>query len=164
MPDTLKKLIVFDLDGTLADSKAALDDEMAQLVISLLKVAQVAIISGGDWPQFQKQVLSHLPENQALANLSILPTCGTKYYRYKSDWKKLYSEDFTKAEKTKIITSLNHAVKESGFKNEKIWGKLIENRRSQITYSGLGQQAPLDAKKIWDPHFTKRKKNKRKTR
>ena len=28
----MKKLIVFDLDGTLAESKAALDDEMAELL------------------------------------------------------------------------------------------------------------------------------------
>ena len=29
--------------------------------------------------------------------------------------------------------------------------------RSQITLSALGQQAPLEAKKGWDPDFTKRK-------
>jgi hypothetical protein len=74
------KLIIFDLDGTLAQSKAALDDEMSSLLISLLRVSKVAVISGGDWTQFQKQVLSHLPENQTLENLSILATCGTKFY------------------------------------------------------------------------------------
>ena len=69
----MKKLIVFDLDGTLAESKAALDAEMATLVRSLLDVVKVAVISGGDWPQFEKQVLSHLPNGSNLANLSILP-------------------------------------------------------------------------------------------
>ena len=72
------KLIAFDLDGTLAESKAALDPEMAKLLTSLMDVAKVAIISGGDWPQFEKQVLSHLPKGQSLQSLSILPTCGTK--------------------------------------------------------------------------------------
>ena len=154
----MKKLIVFDLDGTLAQSKAALDDEMTALLSHLLKVAKVAIISGGDYPQFQKQVLSHLPHNETLQNLSILPTCGTKFYQYKSDWTKLYSEDFTDEEKDKIISNLNKAVEQSGFKPSKTWGELIENRGSQITYSGLGQQAPLEDKKDWDPHFEKRKK------
>ena len=129
-----------------------------QLLSSLLTVAKGAIISGGDWPQFQKQVLSHLPQKQGLENLSILPTCGTKYYQYKSGWTKRYAEDFTQDEKNKIITTLNKAVEEGGFKAEKTWGELIENRGSQITYSGLGQQAPLDAKKSWDPHFEERKK------
>ena len=154
----MKKLIVFDLDGTLAQSKAALDDEMTALLSHLLMVAKVAIISGGDYPQFQKQVLSHLPHNETLQNLSILPTCGTKFYQYKSDWTKLYSEDFTDEEKDKIISNLNKAVEQSGFKPSKTWGELIEDRGSQITYSGLGQQAPLEDKKDWDPHFEKRKK------
>lgn len=154
----MKKLIVFDLDGTLAESKAELDVEMATLLSHLLTVAKVAIISGGDYPQFQKQALSHLPHNQTLQNLSILPTCGTKFYQYKSKWTKLYSEDFSDEEENKIISNLNKAIEQSGFKTEKTWGNLIENRESQITYSGLGQQAPLDAKKTWDPDFKKREK------
>ncbi len=156
----MKKLIVFDLDGTLAESKAALDEEMATLLSRLLAVAKVAIISGGDWPQFEKQVLSHLPQQQELENLSILPTCGTKFYQYKSGWMKLYSEDFTADEKTKIINSLHSAFEESHLTAVKTWGEQIEDRGSQITFSGLGQQAPLEAKKSWDPDFEKRKKMK----
>lgn len=53
----MKKLIVFDLDGTLAESKSPLDVEMATLLGTLLSLVKVAIISGGDWPQFEKQVL-----------------------------------------------------------------------------------------------------------
>jgi len=44
----VKKLIVFDLDGTLADSKSALDAEMSALLHDLLGIVQVAVISGGD--------------------------------------------------------------------------------------------------------------------
>jgi HAD superfamily hydrolase (TIGR01484 family) len=155
----MKKLIVFDLDGTLAESKAAIDAEMAKLFAGLLDVAKVAIISGGDWPQFQKQVIAHLPKGSKLAKLSILPTCGTKFYQYKpSGWKKIYSEDFTPAEKQKIIDSLNVAVEKSGFKTDKTWGDQVEDRDSQITFSALGQKAPLERKKAWDPDFKKRKK------
>ncbi|MDB5156588.1 MAG: phosphoglycolate phosphatase [Mucilaginibacter sp.] len=154
----MKKLIVFDLDGTLAESKAAIDDEMVKILNALIDVVKVAIISGGDWPQFEKQVLSHLSNQKAFKNLSILPTCGTKFYQYKSGWKKLYAEDFTADEKKKIITSLNAAVEEQGFKPEKTWGEQIEDRGSQITYSALGQEAPLKEKKEWDPGFAKRKK------
>ena len=95
----MKKLIVFDLDGTLAESKSSLDVEMSRLLGDLLGILKVAIISGGDWPQFEKQVLSHLPQNGCLPNLSILPTCGTKFFQYEGSWKKLYSEDFSPDEK-----------------------------------------------------------------
>jgi len=155
----MKKLIVFDLDGTLAESKAAIDKDMVTVLDALLHVAKVAIISGGDWPQFEKQVLAKLEHSKKLKNLSILPTCGTKFYQYKkSKWVKLYSEDFSDDQKTKIIDSLNKAVEESHIKPTKTWGEQIEDRGSQITFSALGQQAPLDAKKDWDPKFAKRKK------
>src|ERR1035441_4722979 len=153
----MKKLIVFDLDGTLAKSKSALDPEMATLLHDLLEVVKVAVISGGDWPQFEIQLLSHLPHDQRLTNLSVLPTCGTKFFRYSGTWTKIYSEDFTANEKKKIIDSLNKAFQAAGFKVERVWGEVIEDRGSQITLSALGQKAPLAQKKKWDPDFAKRK-------
>ena len=156
----MKRLIVFDLDGTLAESKSSLDKEMASLLNDLLRVVKVAVISGGGWEQFEKQLLSNLPHDDGLENLSLLPTCGTKFYKYTGDWDKIYSEDFTDKEKKKIINSLKTVIEEAGFKIEKVWGEAIEDRGSQITYSALGQQAPLDEKKKWDPDFAKRKKMK----
>jgi phosphomannomutase len=153
----MKKLIVYDLDGTLAESKSPLDAKMSALLHDLLGVVKVAIISGGDWPQFEKQVLSKLPHDERLVNLSILPTCGTKYFQYKGDWKKIYSEDFTVGEKEKIVSSLEKAVGQAGFQAAKVWGEVIEDRGSQITFSALGQQAPLEEKDKWDPDYTKRK-------
>jgi HAD superfamily hydrolase (TIGR01484 family) len=154
----MKQLIVFDLDGTLAQSKAALDSEMSTLLDKLMLTVKVAVISGGAWAQFQKQVLSHLTVDDRLKKLSLLPTCGTKFYRYDGQWEKLYSEDFSDDERKKVISSLTKAIEQSGFKPEKVWGELIEDRGSQITYSALGQEAPLDAKVKWDPDFAKRNK------
>jgi phosphomannomutase len=131
---------------------------MAALLHQLLGIVKVAVISGGDWPQFEKQLLSNLPDDGSLANLSLLPTCGTKFFQYTGEWKRLYSEDFTAGEKQKIISSLQKAVAVAGFKVEKIWGEAIEDRGSQITYSALGQQAPLEEKGKWDPDFAKRQK------
>ena len=156
----MKKLIVFDLDGTLTESKAALDIEMSALLRDLLGVVKVAVISGGSWPQFEKQVLTNLPHNESLVNLSLLPTCGTKFFKYVKDWEEIYSEDFTADEKEKIIRALKNAFTAAGFKIDKVWGEVIEDRGSQITFSALGQQAPLEEKKKWDPDFAKRKKMK----
>jgi phosphomannomutase len=154
----MKKLIVFDLDGTLAPSKSALGTDMSSLLHDLLGIVKVAVISGGDWPQFQKQLLSNLPQDERLVNLSVLPTCGTKFFQYSSGWKELYSEDFTTPEKEQITSSLHKAFGEVGFKVERVWGKVIQDRGSQITLSALGQQAPLAEKVKWDPDFAKRKK------
>src|SRR5277367_2021281 len=156
----MKQLIVFDLDGTLAESKSSIDAEMAKLLNTLLGIVKVSVISGGAWQQFEKQVLAHLSQDERLKNLSLLPTCGTKFYKYESKWELLYSEDFTDAEKQKIIDSLKKAMEPSECKVEKVWGDVIEDRGSQITFSALGQKAPLEEKKKWDPDFTKRKKMK----
>ena len=154
----MKKLIVFDLDGTLAESKSSLDAEMSALLHDLLAIVKVAVISGGDWPQFEKQLLSNLPHDERLVNLYILPTCGTKFFQYAGDWKKIYEEDFTMDQREKILSSLKKALGVADFKIEKVWGEQIEDRGSQITFSALGQQAPLEEKLKWDPDLTKRKK------
>jgi phosphomannomutase len=154
----MKALLVFDLDGTLAASKSAIDAEMSTLLGTLLDVVRVAIISGGAFPQFGEQVLAHLPSGAHLENLSLLPTCGTRFLQYEKRWKQLYSEDLSETQKQKIIGALNEAVTASGFRAKQLWGDQIEDRGSQITYSALGQQAPLEEKKTWDPDFSKRKK------
>jgi phosphomannomutase len=157
---SVKELVVFDLDGTLAQSKSSIDAEMATLLNKLLGLIRVAVISGGNWPQFQKQVLSHLTSDERLKHLSLLPTCGTQFYQYDTSWQKLYAEDFTGEQKEKIISSLKKAIEQSGLKPEKVWGEVIEDRGSQITFSALGQEAPLEEKVKWDPDFAKRKKMK----
>ena len=151
-------LIVFDLDGTLAESKSALDAEMATLLGRLLRTIEVAIISGGDWPQFEAQVLSRLADDTRLSNLSLLPTCGTKFYTHAGIWKTLYSEEFSAPQKKIIIDALQEAPETAGIELEQHWGDVIEDRGSQIIFSALGQAAPLAEKKNWDPDFAKRKK------
>jgi phosphomannomutase len=154
----MKTLIVFDLDGTLALSKSPIDDEMVGLLTSLLGVAKVAIISGGDISQFQTQVIARLPTGDRFDQLYLEPTNGTRFYEFKDGWQKLYSEDLSDAQKQKITSALQDAVAKSGFAATKTWGDAIEDRGSQITYSALGQQAPLDEKSKWDPDFAKRQK------
>jgi HAD superfamily hydrolase (TIGR01484 family) len=149
---------VLDLDGTLAPSKSSLAPETAALLHDLLSMVKVAVISGGAWTQFEKQLLTDLPRGSLLTNLSLLPTCGTKFFQYKGKWTELYSEDLTADQRKKIIDSLKKAVDESGFHAVKVWGEVIEDRGSQITFSALGQQAPLAEKEQWDPDFAKRKK------
>jgi phosphomannomutase len=154
----VKRLVVFDLDGTLAPSKAAPDAEMSALLHELLAIVKVAVISGGDWAQFKAQLLAGLPNDECLTNLSLLPTCGTQFFEYAGGWKKLYSEDLTAEEKTKIISSLDQAIKSNGLESDRVWGEVIEDRGSQVTLSALGQQAPLLEKEHWDPDFAKRKR------
>jgi len=81
---------------------------------------RVAVISGGAWPQFEKQLLSHLPHDKRLLNLSLLPTCGTKLFRYAGAWQTLYSEDFTADDKQRIVSSFNEALGTANYTVERV--------------------------------------------
>jgi hypothetical protein len=153
----MKQLIAFDMDGTLAESKQRIDNEMGALLARLTRMTTVAVISGGDWPQFEKQLVGALPGDAVRERFLVMPTTGTKLFRFEDGaWTKVYAELFSKAERTKILDSLNHAVDEAGLRIDKPYGEQIEDRGSQITFSALGQQAPLEVKEKWDPDARKR--------
>lgn len=160
-------LIIFDLDGTLAESKSPLDAQMAGLLSELLALRKVAVISGASFGQFQRQFLAHLMSatSHELENLSILPTNGSCFYKYeisegRGQWKVLYQQVLTAEEKEHVKTSfdvvLGHADIVPFFKGRTIYGPQLEDRGSQVTFSGVGQQAPNDAKQDWDPDHKKR--------
>jgi HAD superfamily hydrolase (TIGR01484 family) len=154
----VKELVAFDLDGTLAESKQAIQQDMGEALADLLGVAHVAVISGGDWPQFDKQVASRLPQRADRSKLWLMPTTGTKLFTYRNgQWGSIYAELFTGEQKAKILKAFDEALEATGFVPEQTWGERIEDRGSQITFSALGQQAPIHAKETWDPDFAKRK-------
>jgi phosphomannomutase len=154
----VKRLMVFDLDGTLAQSKSPISAELAGLLHDLLGVIRVAIISGGNWNQFQTQLLANLPSGHRLTRLYLLPTNGTQFYQYSGQWSQIYAEDLSATERVRIIASLNQVFNDSPDPVKRVWGEPIEDRGSQITLSALGQNAPLDEKERWDPDFAKRRK------
>lgn len=158
----MKKIIAFDLDGTLAPSKSALPDEMSTLLSRLLQKYEVCVISGGKFGQFETQLLGNLEATpDQLQKLHIMPTCGTRYYLYdiaQHSWEQQYAEDIADSDKKRIIAALEAGIDKLGLREEKPWGSLIEDRGSQITFSALGQEAPVDAKEKWDPTGEKKHK------
>ena len=157
----MKKLIAFDLDGTLAPSKSPLPERLSEVLGELLNNFQVCVISGGDFKQFNKQLLSNLKlDDNQLSRLHLMPTCGTKYYTFdksENNWKKLYSEDIPEEDKRRIKIALLKALDEYGYKEDKTYGELVEDRESQLTLSTLGQdvvdvlgEKGIEMKENWD--------------
>ena len=154
------RLVAFDLDDTLAPSKTAIDPRMAQRLVDLLGVVQVCVISGGQFGQFESQLIANLPIDhpEALTRLHLLPTCGTQYYLFRNgEWQQQYAENLTDAQRAEALAALESEARRLGFWESDTWGPILEDRGSQITFSALGQAAPVDAKRAWDP--TGEKKN-----
>lgn len=149
-----KKLIAFDLDDTLAITKSPISDRMAEILARLLDVYDVCVISGGRFEQFEKQVIVKLEATpQQLRRLHLMPTCGTRYYRYdevKHDWNNIYAEDLTAEQKKQIAKALEESARKLGYWPENPAGEVIEDRQSQVTFSALGQFATPEAKYAWD--------------
>lgn len=163
----MKKLIAFDLDGTLAPSKSTLPPRMAELMNKLLEKYQVLVISGGKYELFQRQVLTQITKDpDLLSKLHLMPTSGTRYYTFKSDsndWQLNYTEDFTPEQKTQIIKALEEGLEESGYKSDVTYGPTVEDRDSQVTLSILGQEIVAELgeegvriKEAWDPEGSKK--------
>lgn len=153
----MKKVIAFDLDDTLAITKSEISDRMSALLGRLLEHYDVCVITGGRFEQIEKQVVSRLevPEH-SLGRLHLMPTCGTRYYRYdelEHKWVLQYAEDLSKEQKKQIVEALETVAKDMGIWCEKPAGEIIEDRFSQITMSALGQQATPEAKYEWAEKF-----------
>ncbi|GAA4180816.1 HAD-IIB family hydrolase [Gryllotalpicola koreensis] len=154
------QLIAFDLDDTLAPSKSPLPDPVAAVLARLLERAAVAIISGGQIGQFRQQVIERLTDAspERLGRLHLMPVTGTQYWRFTGGaWVMQYEDGLTEAEKSAALSAIETTAKEFGYWASETWGPILEDRGSQITFSALGQRAPVDAKKAWDP--TGEKKN-----
>jgi phosphomannomutase len=156
-----KKVIVADLDGTLAASKSVLTKEMSDMIGRVLKNHTFVVVSGGALPQFQKQFLSALlcpPE--LLGNLYLFPTMGSTCYTYdqgSGQWKQVYEEALSDEERKKIFDAFNQTLEESGLDMSGPYGAILEDRGTQVTFSGRGQEAPIHVKNKWDPDQSKRR-------
>ncbi len=136
-----KDLIVFDLDGTLIETKFPMDSEMSKLVSKLLEIKRVAIIGGGKYGVFQELFLRRLKcRKELLKNLFLFPATSTAFYKYDRGWKIIYSLLLTKDEISRIKKAFRDVFKEMGYKHpEKTYGTIIENRGSQVSFSVYGQ-------------------------
>ncbi len=165
----MKKVLAFDLDGTLAPSKSPLPDRISELLTELLEYFHICVISGGKFEQFNNQLMGNLKADpERLIKLHIMPTCGTRYYLFSTKtriWEQVYAEDFSETQKTKIIKAIREVTHSLGLDKVKVYGEQIEDRGSQISWSALGQdivdvlgEEGVKRKEAWDPDGSKKEK------
>ncbi|MBT4857150.1 HAD-IIB family hydrolase [Candidatus Uhrbacteria bacterium] len=147
-----KKLFVFDFDGTLNRSKVEVDDEMVGIIKELLEKRDVAIISGSAFKEYDRFLLGKLGSSDELfSKLHLFPTSGAVFIRYEEGkWNEVYADGIGPESVKKIMDAFETAFKEVGYvQPEKIYGELIEDRGTQVTFSALGQKAPIEEKLAW---------------
>lgn len=153
------RLVAFDLDDTLAPSKSPVPPRIAEQLIELAERVEVAVISGGQLGQFRTQVIERLPDASAstLSHVHLMPTCGTQYYRIGAEGiETVYAHSLTDDEKARALAAVEQEARRLELWTAEPWGDILEDRGSQITFSALGQTAPLEAKIAWDPTGAKK--------
>ncbi|MCI5051360.1 MAG: HAD-IIB family hydrolase [Candidatus Pacebacteria bacterium] len=155
--------LFFDLDGTLAESKRAINAEMAETLSHASQSLRIVIITGGILKQIRTQVIDNLLKDAQLENVYIMPTSGSSMYRYNKVnqvWDMVYEHVLTQKQKDLIISSLRHTLDNQvsfTISPDELIGEQIEDRETQITLSALGQQQPIEVKQNWDPDQRKRR-------
>ncbi len=151
------KLVMFDLDDTLAESKCDLDPDMAAQLHRLLETRYVSVISGCKWEQFLHQFVRFIrPEHYP--RLIVAPVSGGQVFRWRNDDWQLVNSTSIGVSFDQIVAAFETAFDACDFERPtQLWGPQFEDRICQVTFSALGQQAPHQAKKTWDPDFSKRK-------
>jgi phosphomannomutase len=157
-------IIVFDLDGTLSESKLPIDAEMADLLCALLKKKKVAVISGASFAQFENQVLERLQCQPK--NLSILAANGSVFFEYtmpsagasaKGKWNIIYKKTLSDMQKVLIRTAMEKVLQKcADMVPVKTYGERLADIGEGMTFSALGEAAPLSEKQKWDPDHAKR--------
>lgn len=166
-----KKIAAFDLDGTLAESKQHLESDVAELLYLLAKEKIVVIITGGSFEQFKKQFLPYFKpkedeEELIYKNLILLSTSGSQRYQYDEeikDWIMTDIEEFPSDIKNEVMKALNEIISSGIYGIAPVieGDEVIEDRLTQISISALGQHAPIELKKTWDPDQVKRQEMKK---
>lgn len=157
------KVLAFDLDDTLALSKSAISADMASMISVLLPHFYICVISGGAFSQMETQVISHLPKSN-VERLIFFPENGSSLYMWDKttgNFRAKYRELLSDTQKGAAIKALMQAEIElpqliGSEVMSQIYGERIDDRGGQITFSALGQEAPIDVKKSWDPDRSKR--------
>lgn len=154
------RAVIFDLDNTLAESFTPLSVRTAQGLSKLIAYIPIAIMSGASFERMQRYVLPTLPPGTDLEKLYLFPdTCARCFIWRNGGWVETYSSTFTKEQYDRAVDALAAGMEKTGIvANTPEWGDRVLARDSQITFAGLGVDAPGDKKAVWDPDRTKRMK------
>lgn len=151
--------IVFDVDGTLSESKCPITTEMGVLLSRLAKVVPIAATTGTSFSRFEEMMFPYFPSDMPLTNFYLMPTGGASFYAHDGTaWKTMYEEKLTESEMRAAEAAIQKAVNDLGIDVAKEPVGPITERRydTMVAFAGTGQKAPVEMKAGWDPDRKKR--------
>ena len=76
----MRKIVLFDMDGTLTPPRKELDRDLIPALRELAKISEIGIVTGSDHNYVLQQMGLLMENSEIRYKLHILPCNGTKYY------------------------------------------------------------------------------------
>jgi len=146
-------LIVFDMDGVLTESKQPIKSDIEFLVRETAETHDIAVITGSSFEQMKRQL------EPVKELIYFMPLNGARIYKYQNgEYSLLYKYDFDLGDYVEeIVDALYETSSLLCIPEEAtIHGPQVEIREMQVTFSALGQDAPLEEKIVFDPDCSRR--------
>lgn len=163
----MKKVVLFDMDGTLTPAREKMDQCMIKPIYDLQQNGfEVAIVSGSDFDYIQEQCDALLDINPVdQEKIHYMPCNGTKYYTFSNgSFRKQYELDMKKSLGIDNYNNLIKILLESqlsvryclGGSKIPLSGTFIQYRGSMINWCPIGRDATKNEREQW---LTVEKKN-----
>ncbi len=149
----MKKIVLFDMDGTLTPPRQELDRELLKPLKALVNFCQIGVVTGSDIEYLNQQLHYLLINSEIRYKAHLLPCNGTKHYippQYNHQSHELIYESCLKKEIGKnnfnrvmriLIDYQNHISSHYQFP---LTGHFISYRNSMINWSPIGRNANID--------------------
>jgi len=154
----MRKIVLFDMDGTLTPPREHLDYSLVETLAKLCKYAEIGIVSGSDYEYIMQQCGFLTTRDEIKHNLHILPCNGTMHYApplyrennhdliHQNDMRKVLGDaDLNKIFK-KIINYQDHIVSHYDIP---LTGHFVSYRQSMINWCPIGRNATKEDREVF---------------
>ena len=152
------RVVIFDLDDTLAESFQPPTAQMVEKLHALLDRVPIGLMTAAGLPRIREQFIDHLKDSEHISRFYIFPNSTAECYVFKDgEWGVAYSLGLTQEDRELIKRAITDALAETGILGESPKHEpLIIDRDAQIAFAALGLGASYEDKASWDPDRKKR--------
>ena len=144
----VKRLIVFDLDGTLSNHRTALPEESRALLDALREKYHIIMCGAGNAPRIYGQ-MGNYP-------IEIVGNYGKQQAEVRDGELVIVREDVSTVDRDFFLRETARLREKYGFTN--YYGEPVEFHKSgMVTFGLLGTEAPKAEKHVFDPDRAKRR-------
>lgn len=153
-----KSIVLFDMDGTLTEPRAPIQENMIVAIVNLLESSEVGIVTGSDSDYVFQQCKS-LFENKHIdkTKLHLYPCNGTKVFKWSIEvgsYEEVYSigmiEELGQDAYNSILSScLEYQACIATIHNLPYTGTFLHYRGSMLNWCPIGRSANLEQRSAW---------------